>query len=331
MVCGPAIVSCRYHERDITGIRSHVYEEPKTCKTVLGLDANMLYPSTLLQYLPCGKEKLFKVPTPKSRRNLKILTRVVQNNEIFGFAQVDIEVPKELHEKFREMSPLFVDMEIPDEQIPDHMHEYLKKTGRKRIPGTRKLCVVMKAKKILLYTPVLKWYLDHGLKVTGFYQFLRYKRGKQFAWFPVEVADARRQADKDPDKRHVGDTAKHKANSFYGKMIEDVARHVNTIFKSDEEKVHKVMRSPYLKDLEEIGNAYEIRKGKRQVSVDRAYQCGVVVYQLVKLRILEFYYDFLDKYVDCHNCDCSRNCEIHGYCQRLFGDLWGRSARCCQT
>ena len=331
MVCGPAIVFCRYHERDITGIRSHVYEEPKTCKTVLGLDANMLYPSTLLQYLPCGKEKLFKVPTPKSRRNLKILTRVVQNNEIFGFAQVDIEVPKELHEKFREMSPLFVDMEIPDEQIPDHMHEYLKKTGRKRIPGTRKLCVVMKAKKILLYTPVLKWYLDHGLKVTGFYQFLRYKRGKQFAWFPEEVADARRQADKDPDKRHVGDTAKHKANSFYGKMIEDVARHVNTIFKSDEEKVHKVMRSPYLKDLEEIGNAYEIRKGKRQVSVDRAYQCGVVVYQLVKLRILEFYYDFLDKYVDCHNCDCSRNCEIHGYCQRLFGDLWGRAARCCQT
>ena len=53
---------------------------------------------------------------------------------MFGFAQVDIEVPGELHEKFSEMSPLFVVMEIPDEQIPDYMHEYLKKTGRKRIP-----------------------------------------------------------------------------------------------------------------------------------------------------------------------------------------------------
>ena len=80
------------------------------------------------------------------------------------------------------------------------MHDYLKKTGRKRIPGTRKLCGVMEAKKILLYTP-------QGLKVTAFYQFLEYKRGKLFSWFPEEVADARRQADKDPDKRIVGDTA----------------------------------------------------------------------------------------------------------------------------
>ena len=205
MVGGPAIVFCRYHERDITSIRSQVYEEPETSKTVLGLDANMLYPSTLLQDFPCGKEKLF---APKSRHNLTLLTRGVQNNDLFGFAQVDIEVPGELHDKFSEM--------IPDEQIPDHMHEYLKKTGRKRISGTRKLCGVMEAKKILLYTPVLKWYLDHGLKVTGFYQFLRYTRGKPFAWFPEEVADARRQAEKDPDKRIVGDISS-KRTIFTGK------------------------------------------------------------------------------------------------------------------
>ena len=46
------------------------------------------------------------------------------------------------------MSPIFVVMEIPEEQIPAHMHDYLEKTGRKRIPGTSKLCGVMEAKKI---------------------------------------------------------------------------------------------------------------------------------------------------------------------------------------
>ena len=127
--------------------------------------------------------------------------------------------------------------------------------------------------------------------MTDFYQFLRYTRSKPFAWFPEEEADARRQADKDPNKRIVGDTAKLKANSFYGKMIEDVARHVNTIFTSDENRVDKVVRSPYLKDLEEIGNAYKILEGKQKVSVDRAYQCGNAVYQLAILRMLEFYYD----------------------------------------
>ena len=53
-----------------------------------------------------------------------------------------------------------------------------------------------------------------------------------------------------------------------------------------------------LEDLEEIGDAFEIQEGKQKVSVDRAYQCGIAVYQLAKLRMLEFYYDFLDKYVD---------------------------------
>ena len=105
------------------------------------------------------------------------------------------------------------------------------------------------AKKILLYTPLLKWYLDHGLKVTAFHQFLRYKRGKPFAWFPEEVADARRQADKDPDKRIVGDTAKLKPNSFYGKMIEDVARHADTTLTSDQRKVDAAMRSPFSETL----------------------------------------------------------------------------------
>ena len=30
--------------------------------------------------------------------------------------------------------------------------------------------------------------------------------------------------------------------------------------------------------------------------IKRPYQCGIAVYQLPKLRMLEFYYNFLDKY-----------------------------------
>ena len=31
--------------------------------------------------------------------------------------------------------------------------------------------------------------------------------------------------------------------------------------------------------------------------IKRPYQCGIAVYQLAKLRMLEFCYDFLDKYL----------------------------------
>ena len=37
--------------------------------------------------------------------------------------------------------------------------------------------------------------------------------------------------------------------------------------------------------------------------IKRPYQCGLAVYQLAKLRILEFYYDFLDKHFSGHDSE----------------------------
>ena len=117
-----------------------------------------------------------------------------------------------------------------------------------------------------------------------------------FSWFPEEVANARREADKDPLKKQLGDVAKRKGNSLYGKMIEDKGRHKRTRFTREGRVVDKPFRSPFFDNLEEVGGAYEIKESKRTVMIKRPYQCGIAVYQLAKLRMLEFYYDFLDKY-----------------------------------
>jgi len=133
----------------------------------------------------------------------------------------------------------------------------------------------MKAEKILLYTPLIKWYLKHGLKISAVHQLIEYESSKPFEWFPEEVANARREADEDRSKKVLGDTAKLKGNSLYGKMIEDKAKHTNTVF---------------------ISGGYEIKEYKRTVKIDRPYQLGIAVYQMAKLRMLEFHYDFLDRY-----------------------------------
>ena len=67
----------------------------------------------------------------------------------------DTEVPDELYDKLSKMEPLFVVQEIPDCDIPEEMKIYKEKTGRKTVKGTKKLLGVMKAKKILLYTPLI--------------------------------------------------------------------------------------------------------------------------------------------------------------------------------
>ena len=116
------------------------------------------------------------------------------------------------------MSPLFVFQEILDRNIPQEIKIYKEKTGRKAVKGTKKLLGVIKAKKILLYTPVIEWYLQHGLRLTAVHQLIEYEPGMPFSWLPEEVANARREADKDPLKKQLGDVAKLKGNSFYGKM-----------------------------------------------------------------------------------------------------------------
>ena len=73
--------------------------------------------------------------------------------------------------------------------------------------GTKKLLGVMKAKKILLYTPLIKWYLQDALRLTTVHQLVECKHDKPFSWFPEEATNARREADKDPLKKQLGNVA----------------------------------------------------------------------------------------------------------------------------
>ena len=210
--------------------------------------------------------------------------------------QVDIEVPNELYDKFSEMPPLFVVHETPDCSIPEEIKICKEKTGGKTVKGTKKLLGFLKAEKIPLCTPLIEWYLQHGLRLTAVHQLIEHKPGMSFSWFPEEVANAWREADKDPLKKQLGDVAKRKGNSFYRKMTEDLGRHKRIRFTREERAVVKSLRSLFFDNLEEIGGAYEIKESKRTVMIKRPYQSGIAVNQLAKLRMLEFYYDFLDKY-----------------------------------
>ena len=96
----------------------------------------------------------------------------VQSGGLFGMVEVDIRVPDQWpahfsnptmtpYEYFQEMSPLFCTTDVPLEVIGSHMQEHVDRFGLSQKPR-RLLVGGMKAKQILLATPLLKWYLDHG-------------------------------------------------------------------------------------------------------------------------------------------------------------------------
>ena len=115
----------------------------------------------------------------------------------------------------------------------------------------------------------------------------------------------------------LADIFKILGNSAYRKTIEDVTRQTNIIYTKDENVVDRAMRTAFFLiytkdenvvdrtmrtafflDLEEIGPTDKLESCKPRVIIKRPFQVGIAVYQLAKLRMLEFYYDFLEKYLD---------------------------------
>ena len=73
----------------------------------------------------------------------------------------------------------------------------------------------MNAKKILLYILLIKRYLEHGLRLTAFHQFVEHEQGKPFSQFSEEVGNAKREADKDLFKKQLADVAKLKVKVLW--------------------------------------------------------------------------------------------------------------------
>ena len=223
VVGGPSIIFTRMHEAGQTKIRDHQYgSSARICQRVLGYDANALYLSTMSTYMPCGKETVRTFTDPIKAAG--VLDKKLKCGEWFGFAEVDIEVPKALWPKFEEMPPLFYNKEVPEEAIPQAMLDYLKRTGRSHTTGQRKLVGALSAQKMLIYAPMLRWYLDHGLKISACYRTIDYKPQKIFEWFVDQVTEARRQGDVDKSKAILAEVFKLLGNSAYGKLIEALER-----------------------------------------------------------------------------------------------------------
>jgi len=134
--------------------------------------------------------------------------------------------------------------------------------------------------------------------VTKVYRTIDYQPAKIFPWFVEQVTEARRTGDVDKSKAPLAEAFKLLGNSAYGKLIEALERQTNVIYTKEEKVVDRALRSAYFSHLEEVGPAYELESRKPRITIRRPFQVGIAVYQLAKLRMLEFYYDFLDRYFD---------------------------------
>ena len=229
--------------------------------------------------------------------DVQSIVDAITDDQLFGLVEVDITTPEELKGYFEEMTPIFKHADVSREDVGDHMKRYLEETNTLTRPR-KQLIGSYYGIKILLGTPLLHWYLKKGLKVTRVYTVVQYNPDRTFLPFVNEVTEARRSGDLNKESKIMSDLYKLLGNSSYGKTICNKINFTRTTYTSLE-KASKIALHWSVINMEELSDTtVEITQQPMSVKYDLPIQIGFMVYQYAKLKMLQFYYDFLDKYID---------------------------------
>ena len=243
--------------------------------------------------------KSFLAPTSHPRWNMthQQILAVVIDGTLFGMIECDIRVPSELQDHFAEMQPIFKNASVTRDDIGPFMRNYAEEHDIMSTPR-RMLVGSYRGEKILLTTPLLQWYLAHGLVVDRVYQIVEYSPKPCFRDFGQSVSSSRRAGDADPDKAILADTMKLLGNSAYGKTVTNIDKHRDVRY-CNEVGTSSHINNKRFRQLDVVtDDVYEITSNKARLTYDLPLHIGFFVYQYAKLRMLQFYYDFVDRYVD---------------------------------
>ena len=172
-------------------------------------------------------------PNP-DKIDVPLIIRFVKEKKFFGLVQCDIKVPPHLENYFEELQPIFKNTKISRNDIGDFMKIYAEQNKILSQPR-RTLVGSYWAKGIMLITPLLEWYLNHGLVVTDIQQIIEYKPVACFQNFANKVSNARRDGDQHPNQAILADTFKLLGNSAYGKTLTNLAKHNNIHYVTPQE------------------------------------------------------------------------------------------------
>src|SRR5277367_6534394 len=131
----------------------------------------------------------------------------------------------------------------------------------------------MKAKKILIKSSLLKWYLEHGLIITRIYGVIPAVKAKIYEEFVDWVTKSRRLGDIKPEFSVKAENCKNIGNSGYGNTLMDKTKHKNCKY-VNEIQFNKLKNDYCFYDAEEYGDKFEVIMTKKSIKQDIAIQVG---------------------------------------------------------
>ena len=257
----------------------YIDKNTKNNKYLLYLDANNLYGFSMSQPMP------FK--------NFNWSNDLTLDKLQTGIYEVDIEIPKNLHDKFKDY-PLWPEIKnIPENVFPNYQNYLNDKLNIKYTEKDKKLILDLLPKKnYKIYYKNLEYYMKLGVKITKIHKTLAFDE-KSFLKDYIDLnTNLRKHSKNDLEK----DLFKLMNNAIFGKSMENVLNRSNIkLINNDPEKLLKIIRQPNFQNAYQISNKLCLVESKPIKTIfDKPIYLGAVILETSKLHMYQFWYDHLE-------------------------------------
>ncbi len=219
----------------------------------------------------------------------------MEDRSIFGLIEVDLSVPIDRWEFFSEMCPIFGNTWITESDLSPVMKEYMKENEIKFSP-VRNLVGVMRAEKILLTTPLLQFYMKHGLKLKKIHRVLSFKQSPWMQSYIDFNTKQRTLATSTEDKNLF----KLANNAVFGRCCLNLRKQINVKLSMCEKQSKRYVARPTYESHTQINDELVLIKLRKSViHWDKPTYVGFCILELSKIHMYEMHYDvILPKYGD---------------------------------
>ena len=264
------------NKKHVIADNKYINKNTKNNKYLLYLDANNLYGYSMIQSLPY--------------KNFKWSNNLTLDK--IGIYEVDIEVPKELHDKFKDY-PLCPEIKnIPENNLSEYQKYLNNKLNIKYTEKDKKLILDLLPKKnYKIYYKNLEYYMKLGVKITKIHKILTFDEKPFLKEYINLNTNLRKHSKNDLEK----DLFKLMNNAIFGKSMENVLNRSNIkLINNDPEKLLKLIKQPNFQNAYQISNKLCLVESKPIKTIfNKPIYLGACILETSKLHMYQFWYDYL--------------------------------------
>ena len=264
------------NKKHVIADNKYIDENTKNNKYLMYLDANNLYGVSMVQSLPY--------------KNFKWSNDLTLDQT--GIYEVDIEIPKNLHNKFKDY-PLCPEIKnIPEDNLSEYQTYLNNKLNIKYTEKDKKLILDLLPKKnYKIYYKNLEYYMKLGVKIAKIHKILTFDE-KPFLKNYIDLnTNLRKEAKNNLEK----DLFKLMNNAIFGKSMENVLNRSNIkLINNDPEKLLKLIRQPNFQNAYQISDKLCLVESKPIKTIfNKPIYLGACILETSKLHMYKFWYDHL--------------------------------------